>query len=178
MKNSLKLAAIPVILFGLSGCLSDGSYSDSSSFHYGNSFLYPEGYESYRSSEQYNYQNDTSAKKPVVVPDSYHVGSYRSPPSSKHIDNRWVNSQNPGSYTIELANSNKPNQVAKVMQQAPKGERMAEIKYRCGGDACYKALYGSYGSYDEAQKALSALPNDVQQSAGIKTWGSVQNSES
>lgn len=111
----------------------------------------------------------------VSVPESYHVGAYRSPASPKERDREWVNNQSPQNYTIEIANDPKASQVAKKLYQAPKTNRMAEIPYQRDGMKYYKGVYGSFSSKEEAQKALEALPEDIKQSSGIKTWGSVQS---
>ena len=83
--------------------------------------------------------------------------------------------QNAQGYTIELADGDKAAQVAGALYKAPKNQRTAEVKYQQGGKTYYKGLYGSYPSYDAAQQALSTLPADVKQKAGIKSWGSVQH---
>ena len=108
------------------------------------------------------------------VPENYYVGPYHSPTSHKDSDRNWVNGQNPRGYTIELGESDKASQIAKKLFQAPKKDRMAEIKAYRNGATYYKGVYGSYNNYDEAQKALNNLPNDVKQGAAIKNWGEVQ----
>lgn len=111
----------------------------------------------------------------VTVPESYHVGAYHSPTRAKDRDRNWVSNQNPQGYTIEIANDQKAAKVASKLYRAPKNDRMAEIKYQQNGSTYYKGLYGSYNSYEDAQKALNALPEDLKQGAGIKNWGSVQS---
>ena len=86
-----------------------------------------------------------------------------------------MNSQNSQAFTIELADEEKASQVANTLYKAPKNERMGEVKYQRDGKTYYKGLYGSFPSYEAAQQALSALPSDVKQNAGIKKWASVQN---
>lgn len=124
----------------------------------------------------YNYDNPESIKQ-VTVPDSYHVGAYHSPATARDKDTTWVSNQNPGGYTIQIAEDEKPSQVAKKLYQLPKNDRTAEIQSQRGGRVYYKGLYGSYNSEEDAQKALSALPDGIKQGAGVKKWGSVQNNE-
>lgn len=114
----------------------------------------------------------------VNVPDSYHVGAYHSPARAKDRDKHWVSSQNPQGYTIEIADGEKPAEVAKQLYLAPKTDRTAEIKYQRDGKVYYKGLYGSYSSPEEAQKALDSLPMELKQKAGVKNWEVIQNSSS
>lgn len=122
-----------------------------------------------------NYDNSPQRESGVKVPESYHVGSYRSPASHKDLDRAWVNSQNPQAYTIEIADGEKASQVAGKLSNAPKTDRRAAVKYYRDGKTYYKGVYGSYNSYDEAQKALNSLPENIKQGADIKSWNKVQN---
>lgn len=179
MLTKTKLLGISLCAMNLSACMIDqGQYSNShyESYNYENTPLYPEGYENISSVD--SDQARPQATSTVVVPESYHVGTYQSPTPPKDLDRAWVNDQNPQMYTIELADDEKPARVAGVLQKAPKNEHMAEIKYQNNGKEYYKGLYGSYPSAEAAQQALSALPQDIKQSAGIKTWGSVQQNVS
>ena len=77
-------------------------------------------------------------------------------------------------YTIELADGDKASEVANTLYKAPKNDRMAEIKYQKDGKTYYKGVYGSYPSLEAAQQALTTLPDEIKQKAGVQTWGSVQ----
>ncbi|MDF1757126.1 MAG: SPOR domain-containing protein [Legionellaceae bacterium] len=176
MMKTIKIILISFSAMYLSACMMDGtSMSNFGSYRpYGYSdsqMVYPEGYESYGSYEQGGYDPERRTESKVVVPNSYHVGS-GNPTPSKDLDKNWVNSQNPQSYTIELANDRKPSKVAGVLYKAPKNERSAEVKTSSGS---YKGLYGSYPTYEAAQEKLNSLPDNVKKGAGIKSWGSVQN---
>ena len=145
--------------------------------------LYPDGYDtsggSYRDGGYQDNGNGAyvpGSRKVVQVPEGYHVGSDHSPASFNDREKSWVNRQNPQNYTIELGDGDKASQVASTLQKAPKDARKAEIKYNRGGKRHYKGVYGTYTSYESAQKALNALPEDLKHNAGVKTWGSVQNS--
>jgi len=168
-----RILVVSLGVVGLSACMTDhiGGYEPYNSNAYQGSMLYPDGYDSTGSTV-----DQVSNKQTVVVPESYHVSSMHGPVSPKDLDRSWIDSQSPQSYTIELAEGDKPSQVAGAMSKAPKNERTAEIKYQRDGKPYYKGVYGSYSSYDEAQQALNALPNDVKQGAGIKAWESVQHS--
>ncbi|WP_131781393.1 SPOR domain-containing protein [Legionella gresilensis] len=129
---------------------------------------------------EYNDINDINAAnmysgREVKVPESYHVGAYHSPTRAKDRDRNWVSNQNPQGYTIEIADGEKPAQVAKKLYLAPKNDRMAEIKYQRDGRDYYKGLYGSYSSKEDAEKALNNLPAELKQGANIKDWSSIQN---
>lgn len=157
----------------LVACTSDNSvnYNSYESYNYANTLDYtPQSYGYNPDMQQYQYQSSGQ----VNVPESYHVGAYRSPTSHKDRDRDWVNNQNPQGYTIELGDGEKASQVASKLYNAPKSDRMAQIKYYRNGTRYYKGVYGSYNSYDEAQKAYNALPDKVKQGAGIKNWGNVQ----
>lgn len=169
------LAALTVCVSSLSGCMSmnEGSYTTYPPSTYDNN----QGYvQNYPITTDYG-SGDLAPSGRINVPDSYHIGAYRSPSSAKDQDRNWVSAQNPSGYTIEIADDAKASQVAKKLYQIPKNDRMAEIKYQRDGKEYYKGLYGSYSSQEEAQKALSTLPNDVKQNAGIKNWGSIQNNQ-
>ncbi|MFZ4077344.1 MAG: SPOR domain-containing protein [Legionellaceae bacterium] len=170
-----KTIAITVCLASLSACSTFNTDTYNSNYsNYRNQpalQLYPEGYENTQV-----YAATATEKKAVVVPESYHVGTYQAPASFKDRDISWVSSQNPQGYTIELADGEQAAEVAGALQKAPKNERMAEVKYQNQGKAYYKGVYGSYPSFDAAQQALNSLPEDVKKSAGVKTWGSVQSS--
>ena len=158
---------------GLSGCTSQTAYTPETTtyqpYHYEDTQVYPEGYESI------SYSGVSQEKKEVMVPETYHVGAYHSPTPHTNRDRDWVNTQSPQNYTIELADGDKASDVANALYKAPKSERMAEVKYQRGGKVYYKGLYGSYPSQEAAQQALEALPNDIKEKAGVKSWGSVQS---
>lgn len=139
----------------------------------------------------YSYTYDASQLYPVVntnpdtiaeyrssetidVPDSYHVGSFHSPVSFKDRDKTWASSQNPQSYTIEIAQSDKASLVAKKLYKTPKNDRMAQLKYQSFGKTYYKGVYGTYPDETAAQNAFNALPEDIKQGASIQRWGSMQ----
>ncbi len=179
MLHKTRMLGMIVCAASLSACISNNptgsagyqSYSYEGRDVYLENGDYPENY---RGNYQGSYQYPQKTKKEVVVPETYHVGSYHSPTSHKDRDRQWVQSQNPQSYTIELADGDKASQVAGKLHKAPKSDRMAAIKYERGGKAHYKGVYGTYNSYEAAQQALNALPADIKQEANIKPWGSVQ----
>jgi len=168
MLNKNRIAGLLICVSSLSACTSshEDAYTSYQPYTYDGTQLYPEGYETT------NYSLEGAH---VVVPDSYHVSAEHSPTSHKDIDREWVNQQNAEGYTIELATGDKASYVANTLQKAPKNERMAEVKYERNGKIYYKGLYGTYKSREAAEQALSALPPDVKQNAGIKTWSSVQS---
>ena len=171
MLNHSRILSIFLCVSGLSACTTDNpplDYRNVQTYTYTASPLYPEGYEGTV------YTELPAEKSPVEVPDTYHVGAFHSPTAHKDMDRDWVNNQNAQGYTIELGEDEKAAQVANTLYKAPKNERTAEIKYQHNGKTYYKGLYGTYPSYEEAQKALNTLPADVKQKAGVKNWGSVQ----
>ncbi len=169
MLNKYKIVSLLVCVSSLSACTSMNQESSTTyqPYAYDGAQLYPEGYEGSAYSSEEKHQ--------VVVPESYHVGAEHSPAPPKDVDRAWINQQNSQGYTIELADGDKASQVANTLYKAPKQERMAEIKYQREGKTYYKGLYGTYSSHEAAEQALSSLPPDVKQNAGIKTWGSVQS---
>lgn len=172
MRSPIRIISVSITAVCLSACMFDGNNSYSP-YNFGPSepatTLYPEGYDT----TQFNQQpiEKASSSGNVVVPQSYHVGM-GAPQSSKDVDKSWVNSQNPESYTIEMADSDKASAVANVLYKAPKSERTAEIKT---SNDHYKGLYGTYPTYEAAQEKLNSLPSDLKQNAGIKTWKQVQH---
>lgn len=174
MKTTAKMTALAAILCGLTSCMA---YEDSGySYHgyaYDQTTYYPDT--QYREGQVVNGAVTTGeVKQPVQVPETYHVGSYHSPQGHKSRDRNWVNGQNPQGYTIELADDENAASVAGKLNAAPKKDRMAQVKYSKGGKTHYKGLYGSYESYEAAQKAYNELPPELKQGAGVKNWGSVQ----
>ncbi|OGV30940.1 MAG: hypothetical protein A3E88_00745 [Legionellales bacterium RIFCSPHIGHO2_12_FULL_35_11] len=174
MIKIIKITIITLAASYLSACLMDGTsgyHNDRGYNGYDSQMIYPDSYNAY--DQGYNSNNYTPSSEGggrVVVPSSYHVGS-GNPTSSKDVDKSWVHSQNPTSYTIEIANDKKPSKVAGVLYKAPKNERSAEVKTNNGD---YKGLYGTYTSYEAAQEKLNQLPEEVKGSASIQSWGNVQ----
>ena len=156
---------------------SNYGYAD---YQYGNYQMYSDPeysmYTDYQERNNYYQRNQNSGMaQPVEVPESYHVGSYRSPVSHRNRDNNWVNQQNPRKYTIQLSEGRKPSSVARVLTRAPKRNRTATVKSFNNGQAYFRGVYGSYSSYEDAKRALDTLPEEVKNQATIKSWGSVQN---
>jgi septal ring-binding cell division protein DamX len=172
MKNKTRITSICLCVIGLSACTASKVTTDTAyqpyTYHYDSPNYYPETYEA---STMYYAPME---KKAVEVPDSYHVGSSYAPTPHRNVDKQWVNSQSAQSYTIEVADGEKPSQVANTLHKAPKDQRTAEVRYQREGKAYYKGLYGTYPTYEAAQQALSKLPADVKDKAGIKTWGTLQ----
>lgn len=184
MLKANKIIIISLSSVYLAACSIDGttnSMANWGGYNYSDSqTVYPDSYDAYQVQQYYhgdsninnNYQNNRSYQgaQSVVVPDSYHVSSGK-PPASKDLDKNWINNQNPSSYTIELANDNKPSKVAGVLYKAPKNERSAEVKTNNGN---YKGVYGSYPSYEAAQEKLNSLPENIKNNAKITNWNNVQ----
>ena len=124
----------------------------------------------YEQGGQYQGDYRDEQRQQVRVPNSYHVGRYRSPESHQSRDQRWVNRQRSGGYTIEISRGSKASQVAKELMRAPKNNRTAAV--RSGGG--YVGVYGTYPSYDDAKRAFEKLPSDLRRKARIKSWGSVR----
>ena len=175
MDTKIKLLAVGFYALSLSSCMIN---EDQTSSNYRSYYAYDPAqmYAPGAYNDNYKMDNDNTYRptQTVSVPDSYHVGEYHSPVSFKDRDRSWVSSQNPQSYTIEIADDAKASQVAQKLYKAPKNDRRAQVKYQRNGKAYYKGVYGSYNSAEEAQKALDALPAEIKQGAGVKNWSSVQ----
>lgn len=173
MNNTIKWLSMGLCMLNLTACVMEEDYQPAgySMYTYGEAQLYPQ---SYYSSESYRF-NHFESSQTVTVPDSYHVGAYHSPVSSKDRDRTWVSGQNPQGYTIEVADDEKASQVAQKLYKTPKTDHMAQVKYQRNGKSYYKGLYGTYDNAEAAQKALDALPPEIKQGAGVKNWGSVQS---
>ncbi|MGC1181746.1 SPOR domain-containing protein [Legionella sp.] len=183
MNNNIKFAVVGFCALGISSCaMMDNSTGTSLNYP-----AYAPAYASYEDNKayvrnnyklpnnyDYSYYENTSSKQEIVVPDTYHVGEMRSPVSFQDQDQTWVSSQNPQTYTIELAAGDKPAKVAQTLYKAPKNDRMAQVKYQQGGKNYYRGVYGSYSNAAEAQKALEALPPEIKRGASVKKWGSIQ----
>jgi len=173
----MKTKIIPLMILagaiGLSSCgmYDPSGYTSYQSYNYEDLVPYAEG-----TSGPEVYQDAVENPKQVFIPSTYHVGAYHSPTSFKDRDRGWVNGQSAQNYTIEIADAPKASFVAGKLFKAPKSERAAQVQYHKGSQSYYKGLYGSFTSYEAAEKALQSLPPDVQQGAQIKSFGSVQNS--
>ena len=160
-----------LVLYGtlsLCACTSDyfGGYDTYQSNPKQGSLLYPEGYDSPMPAV-------SATHSTALVPPAYQVSAH-APIPPKSLDKLWISNQSSYGYTIELADSSKPLAVALAMNQAPKNARMAEIKYHKHGQSYYKAVYGSYDSYQSAEQALKTLPAALQPQAQIKAWQQIQ----
>ncbi len=173
MWNSIKYTSIFISICTLCACSTYNSPSGYPSYRpnmdHGTE-LYPEGYENTG-----NYADYPLQKQPVSVPESYHVSATHAPVKPKDIDHQWIRSQNASNYTIEVADGDKPANVANTMLKVPKNDRMAEVKYQQGDKTLYKGVYGSYPTKEAAEQALQQLPADVKSNAQIKSWSSVQS---
>lgn len=96
------------------------------------------------------------------------------PVVKRQSDMEWVNSQHPGSYTIEVATDPKRSKVAYTVFKSPKAQRTAQFGYKNNDQKVYTGVYGTYKTKEEAQQALDALPSDVKQSATVQQWQNVQ----
>lgn len=111
------------------------------------------------------------AHRPVHVTTRYHHAAGSSPVSHKDRDRQWISQQNTEDFTIEVANEEKPASVAKALHNSPKTQRSAQYKNK---DGRYGGVYGSYKSREEAQAALSKMPENVRKNAKISNWGQVK----
>lgn len=175
--NKITKILILMVTTGLIGACTSYNphgYMNYQSYTWEGEPLYPESYDgNYGYQQHQQYQRE---KRQVVVPETYHVGSMHSPTRASDRDRNWVHRQNPGNYTIEVAEGEKASQVAGKLHKAPKANRKAQVKSLRNGKTVYKGFYGTYNNYEDAKKALNALPQDVRQGADIKSWGSVQGS--
>jgi len=193
MKTQIKTIALLVGAVSLSACSyygSDGQSNYYKPYSFGQKQrtatapLYPDGYDNTSTDMNDNYDSGVGgngayvpgSREVVTIPDSYHSGGGNSPASFRDRETSWVKRQNPQNFTIELDDSSKASEVASTLQKAPKDARRAEVKYSKGGEKHYRGVYGTYSSYESAQKALNKLPEDVRNKASVKTWGSVQSS--
>lgn len=171
---------MPLIIVLLSSCSATSYYQTTRYIPY-QGYTYDEynGYYGSGGGDYYyygqggDYQRDYSggrSQQEISVPNSYHVGRYRSPETPHSRDQRWVNRQNSSGYTIEITRGSKASQVAKDLMRAPKNNRTAAV--RSGGG--YVGVYGSYSSYNDARRAFDNLPPDLRSKARIKNWGNVR----
>lgn len=177
-KKLVVLTLLTTTCVTLSGCelLSDGTtpLADGSSAlisppinrQYGNfgGTYSPGGYRGYRSRE-------------VSVPDSTFFEGRTTPVSHKQLDADWARQQNPQNYTIEIANDEKPAQVADTLQKIPKQARVAQIKEETDSKVTYRGVYGSYPDQKAAEEAMKKLPEDVRGQAKVKQWEQLQKNQ-
>lgn len=184
MKRKTNTIGLLICTLGLSACgvmktNSTDSYYSPYSFGQQSDYtatapLYPDGYDNTATTGGGAYTPGGARERVVTVPESYHVSTESAPASFKDREKSWVGRQNPQNYTIQIDDSTKASDVASTLQKAPKDARRAEVRYNQGGESRYRGVYGTYSSYEAAQKALSNLPADLKSNAQVKTWGSVQ----
>lgn len=168
MVATIRILAVSLCV-SLTACQT--THSSYQSYQYGDSTytsqspLYPDSYESV----QYGQYLE---EKTALPPEKFN--RYEAPVPAKDMDKHWILGQNPQAYTIELDQSERASQVASALSNAPKNERMAEIKYQKNGKTYYQGIYGSFPSAEAAQQALSRLPDNVKQNAQVKSWANVQ----
>jgi hypothetical protein len=176
MNNCSKISILAFSLASLTGCYTTNqtTYDNSRypTYVYDENMMYPI---SGQSDDVASYQYSSSPA--VNVPDSYYAGGYRSPVKHNDKDKEWVQSQKSSAYTIEIGDSEKPAEVAGKLQQTPKTERMAEIKYYRDGKPHYKGVFGTFDNQESAEKALKSLPVEVQKGASVKAFTHVQGLE-
>lgn len=178
MNNKVRAITIAFGIIGLSSCIIDDGtgrnlyypspvvYNDDN-IYAGHSYQLP--------GDNYKY-NSVSTNESVVVPESYHVGESKRPVSFQDRDSAWINKQSSHAYTIELAQGDRPAQVAQALFKAPKNNRMAQVKYQRWGKTYYRAVYGTFDNAEEAQKTLDSLPAELKQNAAVKNWSSIKSS--
>lgn len=170
--NLKQSCLLSLLLAGLSACTqyNQENYRAYTAQSYEEVNYYPAAF-----SNETVYDSYQSGSKGVHVPESFHVGSYRSPVKAKIRDHQWIQQQSAQGYTIELADDQKASYVAEKLSHTPKTDRMAEIKYNREGKIYYKGIYGTYSTQEEAQRALSGLPETIKKDASIRQWREVQN---
>ena len=175
--KKIPLATLLLCVSSLPGCVTNGGYSGGyqpTVYLYDARQDHPAQYIDNVNFNRFRYVEERP-ERTVSVPESWHVGSMRAPVSAKDQDSSWVSKQSPTGYTIEITEDEKAALVANKLTRLPKTDRTAEVRYKRNGKQVYKGVYGSYGSQEEAQKALDALPDDVKSGAGVTNWGSLQS---
>lgn len=168
-KDLIKIGCISCTLFLAPAC---STFSD---YHYGDYGSYDNYYEDGRAIPPGQRGGYVPRGRHVTVPESALLKDGAGPTSHKQKDKNWVRNQDPNSYTIELADDDKPASVAKKLYVAPKNKRMAQIKYQEGGTKRYTGVYGSYKTKAEADAALEKLSPELKSKAKIKPWSSIQS---
>jgi septal ring-binding cell division protein DamX len=79
----------------------------------------------------------------------------------------WVRAQNPDSFTLQIGSVTSEKDVRRFLQENGIEAEAGYIAVQIDGTTRYNALYGSYPSYAEAQRAVTQLPPALQQ---IKPW--------
>lgn len=179
MNRTIKYTTVFFLLYGLSSCAvmedSDPNYR---SYSVDETVYYPAGSPRYmmqgNTMQPNAMANQQGGNQAAAAPSGPVQQTVVLPGAHKSMDRNWVNSQNPMGYTIELGDDAKAAVVAGKLNQAPKTDRMAQVKYNKNGQSQYMGLYGSYESEEAAKKAYDQLPASVKQGASVKSWSTVQ----
>jgi len=73
----------------------------------------------------------------------------------------WLKSQEPGSYTIQIASSRNKNLIEKYYTELGVQRLGGYFQYKRDGALWYVLVYGSYDSVAQANTAISGLPEDL-----------------
>lgn len=88
----------------------------------------------------------------------------------------WVKQQPSGSYTLQLSSLLKEEDIIHFIQKNQLVENAAYIEVVIKGKTRYNALYGSYQTYNQAEKAVISLPGNISNNKPwIRNFGILQD---
>lgn len=132
-------------------------------------------YNGYYNSSYGDYDQRYRPKRVIREERGYHLSSGETPTSHKKRDKDWIYQNNARHYTIQVGSDEKASVVARKLYKSPRTQGAAQYRHRDGNRTVYRGVVGSYKTKEEAQKALSSLPDDVRGSAKVRNWGRVQS---
>ncbi len=88
----------------------------------------------------------------------------------------WVRQQNPGSYTLQLSSLLREKDIVDFIQKNRIAADSAYIEVVIKGTTRYNALYGNFTTYEEAKRAIDALPGNLNKGKPwIRNFGILQD---
>jgi len=86
----------------------------------------------------------------------------------------WLNQQQPGSYTLQLASVVKREDIINFIEKENFKDQVGYIEVTVNGITRYAAIYGLYSSYDDAKKASLELPPNLNTTPWVRKIGVVK----
>ena len=99
---------------------------------------------------------------------------YHSNPVAKGL--AWIEQQENGHYTIQLARSKDINWILKLATSAQLDQEMVQFKTKdAKGEELHNLIYGSFSSYQKAEKARKMLPESFRKaSPSLRRFGEIK----
>jgi TPR repeat protein len=107
------------------------------------------------------------APEPVAAAPAPPAASAAAAPEGDLRRENWVRAQNPGSFTLQIGSVTSEQAILSFIRDGGIAAEAGYVAVVIDGVTRYNALYGSYPSYAEAQRAAENLPPSLRD---VKPW--------